>query len=51
MGHTGSDDGVTVFLFLDPATRVGRLFMTNIDISTDPALPPLAAALWQALGD
>lgn len=51
VGHTGSDDGVTVFLFLDPATRVGRLFMTNIDIGADPALPPVAAALWQALGD
>lgn len=51
VGHTGSDDGVTVFLFLDPATRVGRLFMTNIDIGADPALPPLATALWQALGD
>ena len=51
VGHTGSDDGVTVFLFLDPVTRVGRLFMTNIDIGADPALPPVAAALWRALGD
>lgn len=51
VGHTGSDDGVTVFLFLDPATRVGRLLMTNIDISADPQLPPVAAAIWQALGD
>jgi CubicO group peptidase (beta-lactamase class C family) len=51
VGHTGSDEGVTVFLFLDPVTRVGRLFMTNIDIGADPALPPRVAALWRALGD
>ena len=51
VGHTGSDDGVSVFLFLDPATRVGRLLMTNIDISADPALPPVAAAIWQALAE
>ena len=42
---------MTVFLFLDPVTRVGRLFMTNIDIGADPALPPRVAALWRALGD
>lgn len=51
VGHTGSDDGVSVFLFLDPATRVGRLLMTNIDIAADPQLPPVVAAIWQALGD
>lgn len=51
VGHTGSDDGVSVFLFLDPATRVGRLFMTHVDIAANASLPPVAAAIWQALGD
>ena len=31
IGHTGSDLGITTFLFFDPKTNIGRIFMTNIE--------------------
>lgn len=31
IGHTGSDVGVTTFLFFNPETGFGKLFMTNIE--------------------
>ncbi len=31
IGHTGSDPGVTAFMFIDPASGTGRLLMTNTE--------------------
>lgn len=33
IGHSGSDPGITTFMFFDPATRVGRILLTNMEIS------------------
>ena len=35
IGHTGSDLGVTAFMFFDPKTKIGKIFMTNIEFD-DP---------------
>ena len=31
-GHTGSDIGITTFLFFNPKTGIGKLFTTNIEL-------------------
>ena len=33
IGHTGSDPGVSAFLFFDPVTGNGRIFMANEDLT------------------
>lgn len=35
IGHTGSDLGVTTFMFFDPKTKTGKIFLTNIEFD-DP---------------
>lgn len=31
IGHSGSDLGITTFMFFDPKTKIGKIFMTNIE--------------------
>lgn len=52
IGHSGGDLGVTAFILVDPAAGVGRLFMTNIDISEGPeaaALTERFTRIWTQL--
>ena len=56
VGHTGSDPGVTAFMFIDPASGTGRILMTNIEASgkgeeDDPKIVRQFRAAWNALGD
>jgi len=54
VGHTGSDPGVTAFMFIDPASGTGRLLMTNTEFSgagedDDPQLVQGFRDVWAAL--
>lgn len=51
IGHTGSDPGASAFMFFNPETGVGRLFMTNIDMENNADIAAQFAAIWKALGD
>lgn len=35
IGHTGSDPGVSSFVFFDPQTGIGKIFMANEDLTAD----------------
>lgn len=35
IGHTGSDPGISVIMFFNPETRIGKIFMTNIELNKD----------------
>ncbi|GAB3726666.1 serine hydrolase domain-containing protein [Hymenobacter agri] len=47
VGHTGGDTGLSSFLFFDPVTRVGKIFVTNTELSSRTAAE--FKAIWQAL--
>lgn len=49
IGHTGSDFGVSAFMFFNPATKTGRIFITNIDISEDEKLAAQFVEIWKTL--
>ena len=49
IGHTGSDYGVSAFLFFNPKTNSGKIFMTNTDIQENPALAKQFAQIWRTL--
>jgi len=56
VGHTGSDPGVTAFMFIDPASGTGRLLMTNTEFAgkgedDDPKLVQQVREVWKALGE
>jgi CubicO group peptidase (beta-lactamase class C family) len=51
IGHTGSDPGVTAFLFFNPKTGIGKLFMTNTDMEESPELLRQFVDIWKLLGD
>jgi CubicO group peptidase (beta-lactamase class C family) len=47
VGHTGGDAGISTFLFLDPVTNVGKIFITNTELRDDTARQ--FKAIWQQL--
>jgi CubicO group peptidase (beta-lactamase class C family) len=47
VGHTGGDAGLSSFLFFDPKTRVGKIFITNTELGQVTA--PQFKAIWQLL--
>jgi CubicO group peptidase (beta-lactamase class C family) len=47
VGHTGGDTGLSSFLFFDPVTRVGKIFVTNTELHSRTAAE--FKAIWQAL--
>ena len=55
MGHTGSDLGVTTFMFFDPKTKIGKIFLTNMEFDdpekgdVDQKLVAQFVAIWKAL--
>ncbi|MFN3788711.1 serine hydrolase domain-containing protein [Massilia sp.] len=56
VGHTGSDPGVTAFMFIDPASGTGRILMTNIEAGgrgeqDDPKIVGQLREVWKALAD
>ncbi|MCC2971337.1 serine hydrolase [Massilia sp. IC2-476] len=55
VGHTGSDPGVTAFMFIDPASGTGRILMTNTEFSSDgeeddPRVVQQFRGVWKELG-
>jgi hypothetical protein len=55
VGHTGSDPGVTAFMFIDPGSGTGRILMTNTEFGgdgeeDDPKVVAQFREVWQALG-
>ncbi|VXB51785.1 serine hydrolase [Massilia sp. 9I] len=56
VGHTGSDPGITAFMFIDPASGTGRLLMTNTEFSgageeDDSNIVEQFRDVWKALGE
>lgn len=56
VGHSGSDPGVTAFMFIDPASGTGRILMTNIEAGgkgeqDDPEIVQQFREVWKALAD
>lgn len=49
IGHTGSDFGVSAFVFFNPETKIGRIFVTNIDVSESEKLAAQFAEIWKVL--
>jgi CubicO group peptidase (beta-lactamase class C family) len=49
IGHTGSDPGVSAFMFFNPTTKIGKIFITNIDIGEDAKLAAQFVEIWQVL--
>lgn len=49
VGHTGGDAGLTSFLFFDPVTRIGKIFLTNTEIHDSPRSLAQFIAIWQVL--
>lgn len=47
VGHTGGDTGSSSFLFFDPTTQVGKIFVTNTDLHERTATE--FKAIWQLL--
>ena len=51
IGHTGSDPGVSAFMFFNPTTKIGKIFITNIDIGEDAKLAAQFVEIWRVLED
>lgn len=56
VGHSGSDPGVTAFMFIDPASGTGRILMTNVEAGgkgeqDDPKIVQQFRDIWKTLGD
>ena len=49
VGHTGGDAGLTSFLFFDPVTRVGKVFVTNTELQKGPRSLEQFKAIWKLL--
>ena len=47
VGHTGGDTGLSSFLFFDPVTRVGKIFVTNTELQGRTAAE--FKTIWRAL--
>ncbi len=47
IGHTGGDAGLSSFLFFDPVTRIGKIFVTNTELQGRTAAE--FKAIWQAM--
>lgn len=56
VGHTGSDPGITAFMFIDPAKGTGRILMTNTEFgdaegNDDPRVVQQVREIWSALAE
>ncbi len=50
IGHTGGDPGVSSFLFFNPETGIGKIFLTNLDIKNDKQSEQFRN-IWRAVGE
>ena len=32
IGHTGGDPGISAIMFFNPETKIGKIFMTNMEL-------------------
>ena len=51
VGHTGGDAGLSTFMFFDPATGIGKIFITNTEVHNSPRSQGQFQAIWQRLGN
>lgn len=49
VGHTGGDTGLSSFLFFNPATGLGTIFLTNTEMHDAPRSLPQFQAIWKRL--
>lgn len=49
IGHTGSDYGVSAFLFFNPETKIGKIFITNTDVAENPKLAAQFVEIWRVM--
>lgn len=55
IGHSGSDLGITTFMFFDPETKIGKIFFTNIEFDNpdndkiDAKLVQQFISVWKTL--
>lgn len=49
IGHTGSDPGVSAFMFFNPKTKIGKIFITNTDIGESKNLAARFVEIWRVL--
>ncbi|GAA3955679.1 serine hydrolase domain-containing protein [Hymenobacter algoricola] len=49
IGHTGGDAGLTTFLFFDPKTLTGKIFVTNTELHSSPRSLAQFQAIWKLL--
>ena len=49
MGHTSDDASLASFLFFDPVTRVGKVFVTNIELLPGPRSLGQFKIIWKYL--
>ncbi|MEJ8755781.1 serine hydrolase [Pontibacter sp. H259] len=50
LGHTGSDPGVSTFMFFNPVTRKGRIFITNTQLDEAEQVQ-VFTQIWKLLGE
>ncbi len=57
IGHTGGDLGATTFMFFEPKTSIGKIFIANTEIDSpeqpqpDEAMLKQFVAIWKAMDD
>ena len=51
IGHTGGGLGASAFFFFDPETSIGKIFMTNCDITTDKKLVAAFFEVWSVMSE
>jgi CubicO group peptidase (beta-lactamase class C family) len=57
IGHTGGDLGATAFMFFDPKTNIGKIFISNTELDSpeqakpDEEMVKQFIAIWKALDD
>ncbi|MCR5887364.1 beta-lactamase family protein [Hymenobacter sp. J193] len=49
IGHTGSDPGASSFMFYNPQTGIGKVFITNVALDENEVLTKQFSAIWQLL--
>ena len=50
VGHTGGDPGIATFLFFNPKTKTGRIFMINTSVRNSAGVEQFYS-IWKKLGE
>lgn len=51
VGHTGGDTGLSTFMFYDPRTGLGKVFVTNCEVHQGERSKARFAAIWKLLDE